>query len=588
MSETISLAVLDDMRLFITPQEIGRDAEHNSATFRVTQQPPSLDAFVCRAEIQTAAGTTYRLVENGEFLLTSEMTVQGINRLQLVYADGSGILRKTAIAAFHVSASLNAVDEGGPGFEDGLAQMQAKAFAQAEVSANTMTFRNVGGVQVDQVTLPGLDTPALDAAYLRRNGTNQMEGSVSIIGPNRGMVLDVTASAAAVYNTGINLVLRRPVGNADVLVENNNGDAGSRSPVLTQAAADARYDARYLQQGGADARYVQQSGGFLTGPLRQIGSPPPAFDDTLVTRGYVESVIPPPGGGGITQDEADARYLQLTGGGITGTLFMQTGNPFVSAMGTGSNPMLCIGTNDSGYWRSGASVIYEVGRTANRIDSATSTAFQVPVTMPGATLSGNLGITGTANAIVFGTQGRIYSPAAGIVIRRGFGQGHLITEANNGDVASRRNLMDEDDLKAVDRAPSALVMMLADLPLTGDFQNVFPPYLFSIPRGGNSRVRLTFAGGIRFGSPSQLTMIQLQGTPGDVARNVFLYSVDSGGGIPEGTSASMTFFVDVTGTLPMIGLGVRQIGTTAVIVLIGGTTDPQRMQVLIEDAGPRP
>jgi len=574
----ILLDVLADMRLVMTPQEIARDAEHNAAVFRITQ-PARLDVYACRAEVHTAHGATYRLVTDHAFPLTNDIAVAGTNRLQLVYSDGTDTMLKTSVATYHVSASLNAVDSSDPEFQDGLAQLQQSSFAAAEVTGNALSFSNLSGQQVDQVTLPGLDTAALDANYLRRNGTNQMDASITITGANRGLVLDATASAAAVYNTGVNLVLRRPAGNADVMVENNSGDAGTRSPVMTQASGDARY----LTGADANTRYVAASGGIMTGPIQAVALPPP-LPLHLVTREWVESVIPP---GGITQDEGDARYLQLTGGGITGTLFMQANQPFVSAMGTGANPMLCIGTNDSGYWRSGGSVIYEVGRTANRIDTATGSQFQVPVTMPGATLSGNLGITGTANAIVFGTQGRIYSPAQGIVIRRGFGQSRLITEANSGDVASRRNLVDEDDLRAVDRAPSALVMMLADLPLTGDVQNVFPPYLFSIPRGGNSRVKLTITGGIRFGSPSQLTMIQVQGTPGDVTRNVFLYSVDGGGGIPEGTSAAMTFFLDVTGTLPAIGLGMRQVGTAAVIVLVGGTTDPQRTQVLIEDAGPR-
>ena len=578
--EDIKLDVLPDMRLFVTPQEIARDAEHNAGIFRITQ-PASLDAYACRAEIHTSQGTTYRLVTDHSFPLTNDIAVAGVNRLQLVYSDGADVMRKTAVATYHVSASLNAVDPSDPQFEDGLAQLQGAAFAKAEVATNTLTFRNLGGTVVDTVTLPGLDTPTLDATYLRRNGTNQMDGSVTILGANRGVVFDALASGAAVYSTGTNLVLRRPAGNADVLVESNNGDAATRSPVLTEAAADTRYDARYLQQGSADARYLQQSGGFLLGPLRQIGNPPPAFDDTLVTRGYVDGRS-----GGITQDEADARYLQLTGGGITGTLFMQTGNPFVSAMGTGANPMLCIGSNDSGYWRSGGSVVYEVGRTANRIDTATGTQFQVPVTMPAATLNGNLGITGTANAIVFGTQGRIYSPAVGIVIRRGFGQGHLITEANNGDVASRRQLVDEDDLAAARLAPSALLMLLADLTINGDFQNVFPPYLFPIPRGGNSRVRLTITGGLRFGGISQLSMVQLQATPGDVTRNCFTYSVDSGG-IPEGASIAMTFSLDVTGTSPAIACGIRQVGAGPALVLIGSNFEPQRTQVLIEDAGPR-
>ena len=577
VSSDIQLEVLPDMRLFVHPQEIARDAEHNAGTFRISQ-PPALDAYACRAEIQTSKGMTYRLVTDHSFPLTNDVAVAGTNRIQLVYSNGTDTTLKTSVAAYHVSASLNALDPSAPGFADGLAQLQGAAFTKAEVTGNTLAFRNLGGSQIDQVTLPGLDTAALDASYLRRNGTNQMDASVTIIGANRGVVFDALVSGAAVYNTGTNLVLRRPAGNADVLVENNNGDAGTRSPVMTQAAADARYDARYLQQGSADARYVQQSGGFLTGPLRQLGNPAPAFDDTLVTRGYVDARP-----SGITEAEGDARYLQQSGGGMSGMLFMQANQPFVSAMGTGSNPMLCIGTNDSGYWRSGGSVIYEVGRTANRIDSATSTAFQVPVTMPGATLSGNLGITGTANAIIFGTQGRIYSPAAGIVIRRGFGQGHLITEANNGDVATRKQLVDEDDLAAVARAPSVSLTMLADVVLTADPQNIFSQ-AYPIARGGNSRVKVTIRGGLRAGGPTQITIVQVR--CGGFEQNIFAYSVAEAPGF-QASGVMLVFVVDVTGAAPVLSADIRLVGSTAAVNLIGGSGDAQRTVVVLEDAGPR-
>ena len=83
-----------------------------------------------------------------------------------------------------------------------------------------------------------------------------------------------------------------------------------------------------------------------------------------------------------------------------------------------------------------------------------------------------------------------------------------------------------------------------------------------------------------------LADMRLVMTPQEIARDA--EHNDGGGGIPEWTSAAMTFFLDVTGTLPAIGLCMRQVGTAAVIVLVGGTTDLQRTQVLIEDAGPRP
>src|SRR5215469_17134981 len=118
MSDTIDLAVLDDMRLFVSPQEIARDGDHNSAIFRVTQRPDTVDGMVCRAEVTTSNGTTtYRLVVNDEFTLTNEISVAGIGYLQLVYfTNQDTILKKTTVVPFHVSRSLNAIDESDPDF----------------------------------------------------------------------------------------------------------------------------------------------------------------------------------------------------------------------------------------------------------------------------------------------------------------------------------------------------------------------------------------------------------------------------------------------------------------------------------------
>src|SRR5215469_7596812 len=315
----IALTVRDDMTLLINPNAIAMAGNHNSAVFLVSQ-PPQLDALACRAEVLTNAGRTYRLVQDGSFLLTSDIAVAGLGYLQLVYGDGVDINIKTTQVQFYVAQSIDALDQSDPDFQDGLAQLAATSFADAEVQGPVLIFRNIGGAEVDRVTLPGVDIPTLNAQYLRRDGTNQMDGSVAITGPNRGVIFDVLTSAAAVYSTGTNLIMRKPVGNANVLIEDNGGDAGTRSPVLTEAMADvrydARYDARYLTQGAADIRYLQTTGGIMTGPIRTIGPGPPQLD-TLVWREWVEqqiAAIPPGGpGGGLDEAQADTLYLRQHG-----------------------------------------------------------------------------------------------------------------------------------------------------------------------------------------------------------------------------------------------------------------------------------
>lgn len=186
VSHIIQLTVLDDMRLFIYPAEVARDAEHNSATFRIARQPSSLDGFVCRAEVQTSQGTNYRLVENGEFVLTADIAVQGINTLQLIYSDGAQIVRKTYQAPFHVSRSINAVDPSDPDFENGLAQLQQAAFADAIGSSTGIEFYNIAEQPLKFVPWPagsggGLDEATANLLYLRQDG-GQMRGPLITMG----------------------------------------------------------------------------------------------------------------------------------------------------------------------------------------------------------------------------------------------------------------------------------------------------------------------------------------------------------------------------------------------------------------------
>lgn len=275
MSETISLNVLADMRLVITPTDIAREGEHNSALFKIVSQPVSLDPLACRAEIQTQKGTTYRLVTDGAFSVTNDFTVPGPGRLQLVYSDGTNATRKTTIADFRVTGSLNAVDEGNPDFQDGLAQLQANAFASAIGDNTGITFYNMGGLGVDHVLYPpaqgggDLTEDRANTLYLRLNGASPMQSSIGISGPNRGITWEAGGEQGALYSTGTQLVLRLPINDPPFVIEPNSGSTAQRSPVITQATGDVRYVTPDL----GDIRYVQRSGAQMTGPfISQLGS----------------------------------------------------------------------------------------------------------------------------------------------------------------------------------------------------------------------------------------------------------------------------------------------------------------------------
>jgi len=584
----IELTVLDNMRLALYPQEIARAGEHNSAFFRIIQQPAELATLGCRAEIKTADGATfYVLVTDGTFQLTSDITVHGTGSLQLVYGDGS-VDHRTQIAQYWVAPSLFAVDPGAPEYQDGLAQLTAKAFADATIQGtNNLVFSNIGGAEVDRVTLPGVDEATLDQTYLRLNGIYAMQGTVRIDGVNRGVVLDASATASAVYTDGSRLLLRRPTGNAEVQIEDNGGDPASRSDILTQRSADLRY----LTGTTGDQRYVQVSGGFLTGPLRQIGSPPPAFDDTLVTRGYVDGEIAaiPPGGGGLDEAQASLLFLRLDGAN------RMSGNLFINGAGLGlvldpqqtAAVVYADGTLRLRRGSTNAEVTIENndGNPSSRqplINQQSGDARYVQRTGgASASLSGNLVINGVSNGVQFSTTAFIYAPAAGLVLRRGLVGNNVYTEANSGDVATRRRLLTEDDLPA----PSVNYTMLADITLTGTFQNIFS-LAYPIPRGGNSRVQVTITAGLRAAQISSIGMVQVNCTPGTQVENVFAYTIDSGGGMPACSGLSLTFGLDVTGTNPTIAAQIRNL-TTTTLVLAGGNTDPERTLVTISDLGAR-
>lgn len=267
LAHVIDLTVLDDMRLVIEPQQIARDAEHNSATFRIAGQPAALDQYVCRAEVQNAQGTTYRLVENGEFSLTSDIAVYGTGYLQLVYSDGDAVILKTYPTPFHVSQSINAIDPSDPEYENGLAQLQTAAFAAVQGSDTAATFYNISGQPVAALIYPpgqggGIDEATADLLYLRLNGANPMQGSVNISGPNRGLVWGDSGIQGALYSDGNQLIFRRAINDTDVVIENNSGAAVTRSPIVTQASGDLRY-ARPFQL----EEYLLKAGGQMTGPL---------------------------------------------------------------------------------------------------------------------------------------------------------------------------------------------------------------------------------------------------------------------------------------------------------------------------------
>jgi hypothetical protein len=505
----ISLTVLNDMRLMITPEEVARDSEHNSAVFRVVAQPSSLDALACRAEVMTSGGTTYRLVENGEFSLTNDIAVRGLGRIQLVYSDGVDVTRKTSVAGFHVTGSLNAVDESAPGFGDGLAQLQGRCFAEAQIAGTTLNFYNLGGQLVSSVTSPAggvEEVPAGNGAYARFRGAGGTSWQ------------DFTT-----------------LGVAGLFSPQFTGNPTAPTPVAGTSdttLATTQYVYRdFLPRAGGQMSgpLIAASGGSLTNMGLAIGENSTGFYRTgnvmvlgvsgaFILQYTVDSMMMAAqiimGNQRITtladatQDQdalnrrtADARYLPRSGGALTGTL--------TTVPGTGQNNLgLGIGDGNTGFYRNGP------GAGADLM-----------------TLVGGYPILMLTNARDVLINGPLNMGTNRIMA---VGDATAATDALNLQTGDAR----------YGRAPSLVVNLPGNQTFTGaTFVNLMP-ITFAIPRGGNSRIQVSVVLDCSLPGDSQIavTGVACDSAPGTIRRG-FLYQLN---GACNGVVAQFVF--DVAGT----------------------------------------
>ena len=544
----VSLSVLSDMRLIISPTEIARAGEHNSALFRIISQPPSLDAYTCRAEVMTAEGTTYRLVVDGEFRLTFDMAVAGINRLQLVYSDGIDVTRKTVVGTFQVTPSLNAIDEGNPDFVDGLAQLQSAAFAN-------VTYDSSGG---------------LLAFY---NVTMQPRGSVIIAGGGGGGIPDVPPVNGAYARTFAG-------GTAAWTDFAALGVAGLYSPEFTGVPTAPTAGAGNSTTQLATTQYVSRdflprAGGQMAGPL--IASPGtgltncglaigdnatgfyrtgnvvvPTVSGALIMQWFVDSVfmavtlnmaaqkITTLADATAPQDAlnlrtADGRYLRVSGGTLTGTL--------ITPPGTGINNLgLGIGDNTTGFYRS-----------ANGL-SVMAGGYPLAV------------FDGDARGIL------IAGP-----LSMGLNQISALADPAVASDAATKGYVDGQAL-----ARSLLVELPGDVVFTSaTFANLLP-ITYAIPRGGNSRIMISVILDCSTPGDQQIGVagVRCDAQP-SVVRHGWVYQVNG-----ACTSVTSQFVFDVAGTSVTFNVQCANMsggapGGAASWTALAGS------QAVVQDLGPR-
>jgi hypothetical protein len=440
----ISLTVLDDMRLMISPAEVARDAEHNSAMFKITQ-PPALDQYACRAEVETAGGMTYRAVTAGEFALTNDIAVRGLGRLQLVYSDGVDVMRKTSVAAFHVTGSLNALDQSDPDFQDGLAQVQGRCFADANLVGMTLNFYNLGGQLVGSVTSPagGIEeVPAGNGAYARvRSGSTTSWQDFATM---RVAGLDSPQFAGSPTTSPTPLA----------------GDSSTR-------LANTQFVAR---------DFLPRAGGQMSGPLITMmgGSPTnPGIGIGDNTTGFYRSgnlLVTTLGGAIVAQVQPTiAAYF----------IPLDMGNQRLSSVAdaTLAQDALNRRTADARYLQAGAGGFLPTS---------------------GGSMTGDIHMIGTAGPVVpakinFYTRGASLAwsePDNAMVFIKGTGNAPLYIKANDG--SNPQPIIDQTlgDFR-YGRAPSFVLELPGNQTFTtAAYVSTFP-ITFPIPRGGNSRIMVS-------------------------------------------------------------------------------------------------
>jgi hypothetical protein len=183
---------VDDNMLLTLANQLGYDGENDAFLLQITQ-PAELDAYTCRAEVQTAAGKLYYLVSNKQFLINNDIAISGKNSLQLVYVNTAGVVvRKTSVATFWVAPSIDAVDTSDTTYQDGLAQLQATAFVNVAIVGSDLVFYNTAGTSVDSEAM--LSGPA---------GPIGPAGPVGPQGPTVYPAAGVAVSSGTAWGTSI-------------------------------------------------------------------------------------------------------------------------------------------------------------------------------------------------------------------------------------------------------------------------------------------------------------------------------------------------------------------------------------------------
>lgn len=311
--------------------------------------------------------------------------------------------------------------------------------------------------------------------------------------------------------------------------------------------------------------YARLDGAEMTGSL--LLADDPRDDMEAATKRFAESLVPT-----IPPPPDLSPYARLDGASFDG--------PIITARGSSAtNPGIGIGDNATGFYRSGNSLGLAV--SGDMYMQFLAAPQEVMVVKP-------------LNMAVQRITNLADPTVATDAVNRRAGDARYI-QSTGGMMTGALTLygpspqFDNDAVPKVyvdqRRAPSLMVAIGQDVPIPGGtvWTSIFS-LPFNIPRGGNSRVRVSLSANIK-DHPVQISLLGAR-IPGNPERRVFGYAMSA----MNAPGINVDLFADVTGTNPTITVEVcsfADVNNMPFTVIGGDTSVPNRSQLLITDEGPR-
>lgn len=434
-----------------------------------------------------------------------------------------------------------------------------------------------------------LTSAQADSDYLRLNGSGIMSGALNM-GTSIPIIFSTAPQATNMREITGQLRIQPSSDVAAAQPAITLADGANPSPIVTERSGANLY----LTRAVANVDYLRTDGSnFMSGPLTLSGDP--TQDDHAATRRYVLATAT-----GITQAAADARYLQLSGPAGTPMVGHVRFSPaygiiFSNSAMVYSDTALrlrCDVTNQAPTIENNAGGNRSAIMTQLSGDARYYTQAQADgrfLQLTGGSLTGAVttaaGIALTASApLTFGT-----GPGAN-AFQEITGQLRLRPSsdltATQPAITNAAGTIIKRILTEWDRAPSAVYLLASNVTLPwNNPTNVFD-VTYSIPRGGNSRIKVTIDAKTA-GPPSNINQFRLYASiDGGVTfiqdQRRFAYAVEGNDGFQT------AFFLDVTGTAPRVVLRMDMNNTVGAVPFeLVATPAVRQTRFIIEDLGPR-